>query len=70
MTRQDIVSVLGPADESLIAEIMATGATLEDLREAWVWLNGDEALMNEGRPLPGTVVAKLIGLLEPDDPED
>jgi hypothetical protein len=30
---------------------MATGASFEELREAWAWLNGDEALMGEGRPL-------------------
>lgn len=68
MTREDVVSVLGPSDETLIAEITATGASLEELREAWAWLNGDEALMSEGRPLPGTRVAAIIDLLEP--PED
>jgi len=70
MTRQEIVSVLGPADEALVAEIMATGATLQELREAWAWLNNDEALINEGRPLPGTHVAALIDLLEPEASED
>lgn len=58
MTRQEIVSVLGPADGALVADIMVTGASLQELREAWAWLNGDEALMNEGRPLPGTIVAE------------
>jgi hypothetical protein len=48
----------------LIAEVIATGASFDELREAWAWLNGDEALMNEGRPLPGTRVAALIDLLE------
>lgn len=70
MTREEILSVVGPADEVLLADIMATGASLEDLREAWGWLNGDEALMSEGRPLPGTRVAELIDLLEPEAPED
>jgi len=32
--------------------------------------NGDEALMNEGRPLPGTRVAELIELIEPEASED
>jgi hypothetical protein len=53
ITREEIVSVLGPTDETLIAELMATGASFEELREACTWLNGDEALMGEGRPLPG-----------------
>ncbi|RVC57049.1 hypothetical protein [Mesorhizobium sp.] len=67
MTREDVVSVLGPMDETLIADILSTGASFEDLREAWAWLNGDEALMGEGRPLPGTRVAELIDLLDADE---
>ncbi|RWC97963.1 MAG: hypothetical protein EOS32_01820 [Mesorhizobium sp.] len=67
MTREDVVSVVGPMDETLIADILSTGASFEDLREAWAWLNGDEALMGEGRPLPGTRVAELIDLLDADE---
>ncbi len=67
MTREEIVSVLGPTDETLVADILSTGASFEELREAWAWLNGDEALMGEGRPLPGTRVAELIDLLEDDE---
>ena len=69
MASEDVVSVLGPVDETLIAEVIATGASFDELREAWAWLNGDEALMNEGRPLPGTRVAALIDLLEVDEDE-
>ncbi|QDC02735.1 hypothetical protein [Mesorhizobium sp. 8] len=67
MTREEIVSVLGPTDATLVADILSTGASFEELREAWAWLNGDEALMGEGRPLPGTRVAELIDLLDADE---
>jgi hypothetical protein len=67
ITREEIAALLGPADEMLIADIMATGASFEELREAWAWLNGDEALMGEGRPLPGTRVAELIDILDADE---
>jgi hypothetical protein len=67
MTREEIVSVLGPTDETLVADILATSASFEELREAWAWLNGEEALMGEGRPLPGPRVAELIDLLDPDE---
>jgi len=67
MTREEILSVLGPADDDLVAEVMATDASIEELREAWGWLNNDEALMGAGRPLPGTRVGRLIDLLEPED---
>ena len=69
MTREEIVSVLGPTDETLVADILSTGASFEELREAWVWLNEDEALMGEGRPLPGTRVAELIDLLDAAEEE-
>jgi hypothetical protein len=70
MTRDEIISVLGPADEGLVAEIAATGATIEELREASAWLHSDEALMGEGRPMPGTRVAALIELLEPNEGDE
>ncbi|HWK64055.1 MAG TPA: hypothetical protein VNS34_03900 [Rhizobiaceae bacterium] len=67
MTREDVVSILGPVDEATIAEIIMTGASADELREAWAWAFGDDALMNEGRPLPGTRIAALIDLIEPED---
>ena len=69
LTRDEVVSVLGPADEDLIEEVIAMGATLQELEQAWAWLNNDEALINEGRPLPSGRVAELVDLLSPEDDE-
>ena len=69
MTRKQVVSVLGPVEDETIATIISSGASFEELREAWAWAYGDEALMGMGRPLPGTKVAELIDLLEPDEEE-
>jgi len=69
ITREEILSVLGLVDDDLVAEVMATGASAEELREAWGWIGSDEALMGAGRPLPGTRVGRLIDLLEPADDE-
>lgn len=44
----DDVSILGPVDDELVAELMGTGASAEELREAWGWLHNDEALMGAG----------------------
>lgn len=60
LTREDVLSVIGPVDEVMIAEIVATQATLEELSRAWAWVNSDEALMNEGRPLPSGRTAELV----------
>jgi len=67
MTYDDIVSVLGSIDDDLAAGLIATGASVDELREAWHWLNNDEAMMGEGRPLPDSRVGQLIDLLEPHD---
>lgn len=64
MKAEEITAILGPVDESLIAEIHQTGATGEELAEAWAWVNADEALLNEGRPHPIGRVAELVDLLE------
>ncbi len=71
MTAHDITAIIGPADEHLLSEIMLTGATAGELAQAWAWVNSDDALVNEGRPLPSGKVAELIDLLEDmdEDPE-
>ncbi|WP_043242436.1 hypothetical protein [Bosea sp. LC85] len=66
MTADDVTAILGPIDEVLMAEILSTDATRDELAQAWVWLQSDEALINEGRPLPSGRVAVLIDLLSPD----
>lgn len=71
LTRDEIIAVLGPSDEELLAEIIATGASAADLAEAWAWLNADDALIQEGRAPPTGKVAELIDLLiaGPEEPE-
>jgi hypothetical protein len=69
MTSVDVVAILGPVDETLVAEILATGATQAELAEAFAWANSDEALMSERRPLPTGRIALLIDLLASDDDE-
>ncbi|MDI6024625.1 hypothetical protein QBK99_00080 [Corticibacterium sp. UT-5YL-CI-8] len=53
ITREEIVAVLGPIDDELVAELMGAGASADEIRDAWGWLNSDEALMGAVRPLPG-----------------
>ncbi|NTH49234.1 hypothetical protein G6K98_31845 [Agrobacterium rhizogenes] len=70
MTAKDIVSVLGPIDETLMVNISAIGATPEELAEAWAWVNNDEALIGEGRTLPSGKVAELVELLSVDEEDE
>ena len=70
LTHEDVRVVLGPVDDSLVAEILATGASPEELAEAYAWVTNDEALMNIGRPLASSRVGRLIDILEPAEEDE
>ena len=63
LTRDDVTTAIGRADDVTIAEIIGTGATVDELAEAQAWIINDEPLMNEGRPLATGRVRELIDLL-------
>ena len=52
-----------PMASPLIAEIIGTGATVDELAEAQAWIANDEPLMNAGKPLPNGRVGELIDIL-------
>ena len=74
LSRKDVIAMLGQLDDVVVANIIATGATGEELAEAQAWLANDEALMNVGRPLPAGRVARVVDLLaaisEDDEAEE
>jgi hypothetical protein len=70
MTRDDIVRVIGPADNAVLAEIAKLEPTPTELAEAQGWIANDEAWINEGRPIPSGRVGELIDLLQPVDDEE
>ncbi|WP_371259516.1 hypothetical protein [Bradyrhizobium sp. URHD0069] len=63
------------ADDVTIAEIIGTGATVDELAEAQAWIVNDEPLMNAGKPLARGRVGELVDILtdldsiEDDDKE-
>jgi hypothetical protein len=67
LTREDVESVVGPVDEVMIADVIATQATLAELSQAWAWVNSDEALIKEGRPPLSGRTAELVELLASQD---
>jgi hypothetical protein len=69
MRREDVTSIIGPADDHVIAEIIATGATPEELAEAWSWTQNDEPLFNVGRRLASGRTARLVDILIADHEE-
>ena len=64
LTRDKVVAIIGSAEDSVIAEVLAMGASREELAEAHAWVISDEALMNTGRHLPSGRVGRLIEILQ------
>jgi hypothetical protein len=63
VTRDDITKVVGQADDVTIAEIIGTGATVDELAEAQAWIANDEPLLNAGKPLATGRVRELVDIL-------
>ena len=63
LTRKDVITMVGELDDVVIAKIIATGATTDELAEAHAWLANDEPLMNAGRPLPSGRVARVVDIV-------
>jgi hypothetical protein len=57
-------------DDVVIAKIIATGATADEVAEADAWLTNDEPLMNAGRPLPSGRVARVVDIIEAINEEE
>jgi hypothetical protein len=71
LTRDDVTKAVARADDVTIAEIIGTGATVDELAEAQAWIVNDEPLMNAGKPLASGRVRELIEILtERDAVED
>ena len=73
ITRDDVIKAIGAADDVTIAQIIATGATVDELTEAQAWIVNDDPLLNAGRPLATGRVRELVDILaelEPDDDDD
>jgi hypothetical protein len=71
--REDVARVVGGADDVTIAQIIGTGATVDELAEAQAWLSNDEPMLNAGRPLATGRVRELVDILcelDPGEDED
>ncbi len=63
LTRRDIVSALGDVDETVVSDVMRTGASLDEFTEARAWIANDEPLLNSGRRLASGRVGQLVEIL-------
>ncbi len=70
LTRDAAKALIGPANDLMLTRILDTGATPGELAEAVAWIENDEAILNEGRPIPTGWVGQLIEILTIKDEED
>ncbi len=67
LVRDDVIGVVGQIDDDKIAGIIATGATMEQLVEAYAWTADEtDALADAEKSLSGTV-AEVYDILTADD---
>ena len=70
ITRDDVTAAIGEVDDVTIAEIIGTGATVDELAEAEAWIANDEPLINTGRPLATGRVRELVDILSDLEPAE
>jgi hypothetical protein len=70
LSRDDVTKAVSGADDVTIAEIIGTGATIEELAEAQAWLANDEPMINDLRPLAHGRVRELVDILSELDEDD
>lgn len=73
LTREDVAKAIGEVDDVTVANIIATGATADELAEAQAWTVNDDPLLNAGKPLPSGRVRELVDILadlEPNEDDD
>ena len=72
LSHDDVAKAVPGIDDVTIAQIIGTGATVEELAEAQAWLANDEPMINDLRPLAQGRVRQLVDILselEQDDDE-
>jgi len=71
LSRDDVIKTVDRADDVTIAQIIGTGATVEELAEAQAWLANDEPMINDLRLAQGRVreLVDILSELEEDDDE-
>ncbi|TQF32630.1 hypothetical protein [Bradyrhizobium sp. UNPA324] len=70
LSRDDVIKAVNRADDVTIAQIIGTGATVEELTEAQAWIANDEPMINDLRPLAQGRVRELVDILSQLDEDD
>ena len=67
LTHDHVVRVVGHIDDDKIAAIIATGATVDELVEAFAWASDETDVLGEARCSLRGRVSSLVDILTADD---
>lgn len=69
-TAAEIVDIVGPLEDSVVLEILDTGATPAEVLEASIWANADDQIGTELDHGPRGAVVRVYQILERERPEE
>ncbi|HEV2188947.1 MAG TPA: hypothetical protein VGR70_17190 [Stellaceae bacterium] len=68
-TMSEIVGIVGPLDDSVLLEILQSGATAAEVLEAFTWVNANDQIATETEHGPRGAVLRVCEILERQQPE-
>lgn len=63
-TAAEIIDIIGPQDDLVLARIVATGATVSDVAAAYSWMNADDVMAESGLHPNSGRVAQVYQILQ------
>lgn len=63
LSRNAVAEILGPVDDTLAVDLIATGATRRELAAAKHWLDNDEVAPGGSGRFPDARVSQLVEIL-------
>jgi hypothetical protein len=67
-TSAEIIDIVGPLDDAVLAEIIATGATAAEVLEALTWHSADDQIATETEHGPRSTVLRVYEILQREEP--
>ena len=69
-TAAEIVDIVGPLEDSVVLEIIDTGATPVEVLEAFTWANADDQIGTELDHGPRGAVVRVYEILQREQPAE
>jgi len=69
-TADEIADILGPVEDTLLLEILETGATAGEVLEAFTWATADDQIGTELERGPRAAVIRVYEILKREEPEE